>query len=33
MHEEIKKESHQALSEKTYKNAKQAMEQLIKKLK
>jgi len=33
IHEEIKKEYHQALSEKTYKNAKQAMEQLIKKLK
>lgn len=33
LHEEIKKEYHQALSEKTYKNAKEAIEQLIKKLK
>ncbi len=33
LHEEIKKEYHQALSEKTYDNSKMAMEQLIKKLK
>ncbi len=33
LHEGIKKEYHQALSEKTYDNAKMAMEQLIKKLK
>lgn len=33
LHEDIKKQYHQALSEKTYTGAKQAMEQLIKKLK
>ncbi len=33
LHDEIKKEYHQALGETTYKGAKEAMEQLIKKLK